>query len=170
MATNFSDNTGRQKRILAPVRNSFPHPVRADRLRIFTLNRSDWLFGCIVSLVWSEKINLYSRQTITLQRKTKHRQRCRALGPRLDHRALVIFTCSPPPCIIDTGNIPKWLVTDVGRSLTWWTGSLIDCRMTCPSSLFASIVQWWNFWPYAGRLAVWLTEWLNVSFYNLRNE
>jgi hypothetical protein len=47
-----------EKIVFAPP--PFP-PARADRLKIFTLNRKDWLSG----------VNLYSRQTMILPRKIK---------------------------------------------------------------------------------------------------
>jgi hypothetical protein len=46
-------------------------PARADRLKIFTLNRKDWLSVAEWLGAWSERVNLYIRQIMIVPRKTK---------------------------------------------------------------------------------------------------
>jgi len=52
------------------------HLARADWEKIFTLNRK--IVSCRVAWAWSERVNLYSQQIMTLPTKTKHMELSRA--------------------------------------------------------------------------------------------
>jgi hypothetical protein len=68
------------------------HPSMADRLKIFRLNRKDWLSGAkwrwlgLKELIFTVGKQWYYRE------RQKHKKHMRALGPLLDRRPPVICT------------------------------------------------------------------------------
>jgi hypothetical protein len=85
-----ASNLGEKKNCFSPPPPSFPS--KGGPTKIFTLNRKT--ISCRVTWTLSETANLYSRQIMILQKKTKHTQHGR--GPLLERRTLVICTGFTP--------------------------------------------------------------------------
>ena len=84
---------GSQGRVRALVKK-IVSPERVDQLKIFVLNRKDWLSVAEwLGLVWKGQFVQSTNNGIT--ENDKNVQRCRVSGPLLDGRAPVICTGFP---------------------------------------------------------------------------
>jgi hypothetical protein len=71
-------------------------PARADRLKIFTLNRKV-TFSFSLNWICSERVHLHNRQIMILSRKTKTYATHSGPGPLSGQPGTVNFYCPPPP-------------------------------------------------------------------------